>query len=72
MNIVESRDIELPTGATLNVAMTQEFIDRARLHFGLSSEEKLDDDHVRMYVWGAVNTAVDRAESEMTSDGKDW
>lgn len=58
----EIRFIKLPKGETLEVSMSQEFIDRLRLHYGLSPDQKVEDDHVRMYVWGAVNTAVEKAE----------
>lgn len=62
--IVETRVIQVQDGQ-LEVQMTQLFIDRLRQHFGLFGTQPIDDDHVRMYVWGTVNTAVDKAEREM-------
>jgi len=67
-DIIETRKIQTPDGV-LEVQMTQQFIDRAKQHFGLLASQSLEDDHVRMYVWGAVNTAVDKAEWEMNQDG---
>lgn len=66
--IIETRHIKLPKGEVLTIEMTQPFIDRVRQHFGLIEAQQLDDDYVRMYVWGAVNTAVDRAEWEINKD----
>lgn len=66
--IVETRRISTPEGI-LEVEMTQEFIDRVRQHFGLFGNQSLENDHVRMYVWGAVNTAVTKAERELGDAG---
>lgn len=49
--------------------MTQAFIDRVRQRFGLLQDQAVDDEHVRLYVWGAVNTAVNKAERE-TDDAR--
>ena len=68
--IVEVRKITLPQGGILEVEMTQAFIDKLKQHYGLFGDQQLDDDHVRMYVWGAVNTAVNKAEREITQDAK--
>lgn len=66
--IVETRDIPLPKGGTLTVEMTQAFIDRLRSRFGLLTDEPLDDDHVRMFVWGSFDAAVTKVEQERTKD----
>jgi hypothetical protein len=63
--IIETRVISLPRGGELEVGMTQGLIDRIRYQFGLSPDQKIEDDHVRMFVWGSVNSAVDKAELEM-------
>jgi len=68
--VVETRNIILPQGGVLEVQMTQEFIDKLRQHFGLFGDQPLDDDHVRMYVWGATNTAVNKAEQESKERAK--
>jgi hypothetical protein len=67
--IVEQRSIPLPQGGTLEMEMTQAFIDRLRQHFGLFSSQPLEDDHVRMYVWGSFSGAIDRVEQGQAKDG---
>jgi hypothetical protein len=68
--VAEKRCITLPQGGTLEVEMTSEFIAELRKHYQLSSDQAVDDDHVRMYVWGALNNAVDKAEREVKQDAK--
>ena len=63
--IVETRRIVARDGNTLEIEMSQKFIDHLRAHFGLFGDQPLEDDHIRMYVWGAVNTAVTKAEQEL-------
>lgn len=60
--IVETRRISVQGDQFLEVQMTQQFIDRVKQHFGLFGNQPLDDDQIRMYVWGAFNTAVTNAE----------
>ena len=58
----ESRMIPLPRGGTLEVHVTPAFLDKARKQFGLSPEEPVTDDHVRMFFYGSVKSAIDKAE----------
>ncbi len=58
--IIETRTIETRAGA-LVIEMTQSFVDRVRSHFNVGPEVPLADDHLKMYVWGAVNSAVTKA-----------
>jgi hypothetical protein len=66
MQVVEVRKIRTRDGSVLEVSLTQKFIDVLRQHFGLLESQPVEDDHVRMYVFGAVNTAVNRAEKELS------
>lgn len=66
--IVETRKISTPEG-TLEIEMTQGFIDRVKQHFGLFGNQPLEDDHVRRYVWRAVDSAVSKAERELEDAG---
>lgn len=59
--IVETRKIAVHDGV-LEVQMTQRFIDHLRQHFGIFGDQRLEDDHVKSYVLGAVDTAVAKAE----------
>ena len=60
--IVETRKIPVLGGQILEVQMTQRFIDHLRQHFGIFGDQRLEDDHVKSYVLGAVDTAVAKAE----------
>lgn len=65
----ETRLIPLPKGGTLELEVRPGFYERVRMHFGLTSEAPVDDDHLRMFVFGALKTAVDKAEGEMLDNG---
>lgn len=66
----ETRFIPLPRGGTLELTVMPGFYDRVRNHFGLASDVPVDDDHLRMFVFGAFKTAVDKAEKELQEDGR--
>lgn len=66
--IVETRNISTPEGV-LTVEMTQAFIDKVRQHFGLASNQHLEDAQIRSYVWRAVDVAVTKAERELEHAG---
>ena len=61
--IVDVRKILVKDGNVLEVEMSQQFIDRLRTYFGLSSDQPLEDSHVKGYVLRAVDAAVSKAES---------
>lgn len=58
----EKRTITLPKGGLLEVCVTPEFLNKARKQFGLAENETVTDDHVRMFFYGSVKNAVDKAE----------
>ena len=60
---VEVRNVELPRGGTLEVQLTQNMISRIGSQFGVAPVD-ITDEHVRMYVWGAVKSAIEKAELE--------
>lgn len=68
--IVEVRKIPVKDDQVLEVEMTQKFIDHLRQHFGLFVDQPVEDEHVRSYVLGAVNTAVVKAERELENAPK--
>ena len=70
MELPETRLIPLPKGGTLELEVRPGFYDRVRVHFGMPAGAPVDDDHLRMFVFGAFKTAVDKAEEEMVSGGK--
>ena len=58
------KNILLPKGGTLEVDTTSQFIEIVKKHFELSSNADVDDDHIRMYVWGAFNNAIDKIDGK--------
>jgi len=56
------KNIPLPKGGSLEVDVTQKFLDVVRSHFEVPNEQQVSDDHIRMYIWGALKNAVDKAE----------
>lgn len=64
MVVVDTRHLIIGDDV-LDVVMSQAVIDKIRQHFGLLDSQPVEDDHVRMYVLGAVQTAVVKAEQEL-------
>jgi len=56
------KNIQLPKGGTLEVDVTPQFLEVVRSHFGLSTSHLVDDDYIRMYIWGAFKNAIEKAE----------
>lgn len=54
--------ITLPNGTTLEVSMYPGFLEKLREHFKLQSVSEIDDDHIRMYIYGAFKGAIDKQE----------
>jgi len=48
----------------LEVDVTPTFLNVVQKHFELSTLEQVEDDHIRMYIWGAFKNAIDKAENE--------
>ena len=61
----EIRSLTLPKGGTLELEIMPGFYDRVRLHFSLASDVPVADEYLRMFVFGTVKTAIDKAEEEM-------
>jgi hypothetical protein len=56
------KTIKLPRGGMLEVDVTPQFLQIVCDHFGLKEKSDVEDDHLRMYIWGAFKNAVDKAE----------
>lgn len=56
----ETRNIELPKGGIFELQMTQEFLAIVRKHFELSDDAEIGEDHLRMFIYGACKTAIDK------------
>lgn len=55
-------NIVLPKGGSLEVNVTEKFLEVVRMHFELPPNGNVSEDHVRMYIYGAFKNAVDKAE----------
>jgi hypothetical protein len=60
---MQTRSITLPNKQTLEVQLTPPFLDRVADQFGILSSE-VSDDHIRMFIFGAFKSAIDKAENE--------
>lgn len=64
--IFEKRNITLPRGGgVLEVQMSEALEAIIRGHFDLQKDQSVNDDHVRMFIWAAVNNAVEKVEHEV-------
>jgi hypothetical protein len=60
MNTDSTKFIKLPNGNTLEVSIFPGFLEKVKEHFSLSNVEEVNDDHVRMYIYGAFKSALDK------------
>jgi hypothetical protein len=56
------KSITLPRGGTLEVDVTPQFLEIVQKRFMLSNLSSVNDEHIRMYIWGAFKNAIDKAE----------
>lgn len=61
---VMKKNISLPKGGTLEVDVTPQFLEILCKHFELPSVALINNDHIRMYIWGAFKGAIDKVEKE--------
>lgn len=60
---MQSRNIILPNRQSLEVQMTPAFLGKVATQFQITLDE-VSDDHIRMFIYGALKGAVDKAENE--------
>lgn len=58
-----NKNITLPNRQTLEVQLTPSFLDKVALQFQIEKNE-VSDDHIRMFIYGALKGAIDKAENE--------
>jgi hypothetical protein len=46
----------------LEVEVTPKFVEIVKKYFNLPSSDEVSNEHIKLYVMGALKTAVDRAE----------
>ena len=59
----EIKFIKLPNGNTLEMTVYSGFLEKIAEHFELSNSSQVEDEHIKMYVWGAFKTALDKSEA---------
>ncbi len=59
---MEQRNIRLPNGKILEVEFKSGFLDKIRESFSLESDAKVTDEHIRMFFYGSLKTAVEKDE----------
>jgi len=57
---MEKRIIKLPMGGDLEVSLTPNFLEIVQKHFDLSDISKVDDDHIRMFIYSSTKSAFDK------------
>lgn len=59
----ETRMIKLPNGNVLEVTLSPEFLSRVARQFEILTDS-VNDDHIRMFIFGALKNAIDKAQHE--------
>lgn len=62
----QTRLIPLPKGGELELEAKPGFYEKIRQHFDLPQGSYVDDDHIRMFIFGSVKSAIDKAEAPET------
>jgi hypothetical protein len=55
-------NVDLPKGGTLELELTDKFLQVVRDQFMLQTISEVKEEHIRMYIWGAFKNALDKAE----------
>ena len=59
---MEQRSIRLPNGKILEVEFKSGFLDKIRESFDLTFDEKVTDEHIRMFFYGSLKNAVEKKD----------
>jgi len=60
---MEQRSIRLPNGKILEVEFKSGFLDKIRESFDLKFDEKVTDEHIRMFFYGSLKSAVNKKDN---------
>jgi len=58
----EIKFIKLPNGNTLEVTIYPRFLEKVASYFDLKESSLVDDEHIKMYIWGAFKAAIDKSQ----------
>ena len=61
----DKRSIKLPSGNWLEVEVTEKLLVIVRKHFNIPENDQVGDYYIRMFLYGAVKTALDKATGEL-------
>lgn len=64
MEAMIKKKIKLPKGGDLEVELTPKFLEVVKKQFELPSTLEVNDDHIRMYIWGSFKNAVEKAAQQ--------
>ena len=62
---MEKRNVQLSNGSTLEIEASERFYEAIRFEYKLDKSSEITDDHIRTFVYGTVNTAVQNAEKQL-------
>jgi hypothetical protein len=62
---MEKRNVQLSNGSTLEIEASERFYEAIRFEYKLDKSVEITDDHIRTFVYGTVNTAVQNAEKQL-------
>jgi len=62
---MEKRNVTLPNGGILEIEATDRFYEAIRFEYKLDESTTITDDHIRLFVYGTMNNAVEKAEKEI-------
>ena len=63
---MEQRSIRLPNGKILEVEFKSGFLDKVRESFDLTVDEKVTDEHIRMFFYGSLKSVLNKQEDVLT------
>ena len=61
------KNIDLPNGLSLEVFVTQEFLQKVRESFDLDHNQEVQDHHIKNFIYSAVDNAVEKAEKNLNN-----
>ena len=65
------RNVFVPKGGDLALEYTEEFMTKIREQFELEEDAEVSDDQIRMFLFGACKTALDKAEEELERESSE-
>ncbi len=60
---MEQRNIRLPNGKILEVEFKAGFLNKIREAFDIPDDQAVTDDHIRMFFYGSLKTAIDKNDA---------